>query len=126
MLLSELAPLVNAQQGVVYVMESAGDSALLKQLASFADPLDGEPRQYALGQGIVGQCALDRQRFLLADIPPDAIHIRSGLFEAQPGYQSLPAPRGVRKTIHGAGTAPGRAGGRPRQSAAGRDHAAGG
>jgi hypothetical protein len=112
MLLSELAPLVNAQQGVVYVMESAGDSALLKQLASFADPLDGEPRQYALGQGIVGQCALDRQRFLLADIPPDAIHIRSGLFEAQPGYQSLPAP--------------GRAGGRPRQSAAGRDHAAGG
>ena len=33
---------------------------------------------------IVGQCALDRQRFLLADIPPDAIHIRSGLLEAKP------------------------------------------
>jgi len=84
MLLSELAPLVNAQQGVVYVMEGASDSACLTQLASFADPLDGEPRRYAMGQGIVGQCALDRQRFLLADIPPDAIHIRSGLVEARP------------------------------------------
>jgi HAMP domain-containing protein/CheY-like chemotaxis protein/GAF domain-containing protein len=85
MLLSELAPLVNAQQGVVYVMETASGSACLKQLASFADPLDGgEPRRYAMGQGIVGQCALDRQRFLLADIPPDAIRIRSGLLEATP------------------------------------------
>ncbi len=85
MLLSELAPLVNAQQGVVYVMESAEGAASLKQLASFADPLDGsEPRQYAMGQGVVGQCALDRQRILLADIPPDAIRIRSGLLDANP------------------------------------------
>jgi HAMP domain-containing protein/CheY-like chemotaxis protein len=85
MLLSELAPLVNAQQGVVYVMESADGSSYLKQLATYADPLDdSEPRRYGLGQGIVGQCALDRQRVLLADIPPDAIRIRSGLFEANP------------------------------------------
>ncbi|HEY6451028.1 MAG TPA: HAMP domain-containing protein, partial [Steroidobacteraceae bacterium] len=85
MLLSELAPLVNAQQGVVYVMEGTNGGACLKQLASFADPQDTPAaRRYALGQGIVGQCALDRQRFLLADIPADAIHIRSGLFEAKP------------------------------------------
>jgi len=87
MLLSELAPLVNAQQGVVYVVEgSANDgSSHLQQLATYADFLDeGEPRRYAMGQGIVGQCALDRQRVLLADIPPDAIRIRSGLLEANP------------------------------------------
>jgi len=85
MLLSELAPLVNAQHGVVYVVEGAAGESYLEQLATYADYLDqGEPRRYAMGQGIVGQCALDRQRVLLADIPPDSIRIRSGLIEANP------------------------------------------
>ena len=58
MLLSELAPLVNAQQGIVYVMESDDGRTHLKQLASFADPrASDEPRRYALGEGLVGQCA---------------------------------------------------------------------
>ena len=34
LLLSELAPLVNAQQGVVYVMEGAANDAELKELAA--------------------------------------------------------------------------------------------
>src|SRR5262249_17246455 len=37
LLLSELAPLVNAQQGVVYVMESSDSASELKELASYAD-----------------------------------------------------------------------------------------
>jgi HAMP domain-containing protein/CheY-like chemotaxis protein/signal transduction histidine kinase len=85
MLLSELAPLVQAQQGIVYVMEGAKDAPVLKQLASFADPQEGtEPRRYRIGEGLVGQCALDRQRVFLADIPPDSIHVRSGLVSAKP------------------------------------------
>ena len=81
LLLSELAPLVNAQHGIMYVMETTDDGdSVLKQLAGYADPeADGEPRQYKLGQGLVGQCAKERQRILLSDIPQDAIHIRSGL-----------------------------------------------
>ncbi len=85
MLLSELAPLVQAQQGIVYVMEGGKDAPVLKQLASFADPQEGtEPRRYRIGEGLVGQCALDRQRVFLADIPPDSIHVRSGLVSAKP------------------------------------------
>jgi CheY-like chemotaxis protein/signal transduction histidine kinase/HAMP domain-containing protein len=85
MLLSELAPLVQAQQGIVYVMEGGKDAPVLKQLASFADPQEGtEPRRYRIGEGLVGQCALDRQRVFLADIPPDSIHVRSGLVSARP------------------------------------------
>jgi HAMP domain-containing protein/CheY-like chemotaxis protein/signal transduction histidine kinase len=85
MLLSELAPLVNAQQGIMYVMEGSNGSSYLKPLASYADPYDSmEPRRYVLGSGLVGQCAMDRQRLLLADIPPDAIHVRSGFFTARP------------------------------------------
>jgi HAMP domain-containing protein/CheY-like chemotaxis protein/signal transduction histidine kinase len=85
MLLSELAPLVNAQQGITYVMEGTNGSLHLKQLAAYADPSDSsEPRRYRLGEGLVGQCASDRQRLLLADIPPDSIRVRSGLVNAQP------------------------------------------
>jgi HAMP domain-containing protein/CheY-like chemotaxis protein/signal transduction histidine kinase len=85
MLLSELAPLVNAQQGIVYVMEGSEDGSYLKQLATFADSNESDdPRRYRIGQGLVGQCARDRQRVFLADIPADTIHMRSGLVTARP------------------------------------------
>ncbi len=58
MLLSELAPLVNAQQGVIYKMETE-ESAGMRLLSAFAD--DGQRWAPAgashLGQGLVGQCA---------------------------------------------------------------------
>jgi HAMP domain-containing protein/CheY-like chemotaxis protein/signal transduction histidine kinase len=87
LLLSELAPLVNSQQGVVYVMESSGEeSQHLKELASYADEAQEarEPRRYAMGQGLVGQAASDRSRLLLTDIPEDSIQIRGGLISARP------------------------------------------
>ena len=86
LLLSELAPLVNSQQGVVYVMEGADGGSHLKELASYADEAgdEREPRRYALGQGLVGQAAADRSRLLLADIPEDSIQIRGGLISARP------------------------------------------
>jgi CheY-like chemotaxis protein/signal transduction histidine kinase len=85
MLLSELCTLIDAQHGIVYVMEGTNGSSLLKQLASYADPDEsGEARRYRIGEGLVGQCASDRTRILLADIPDDTIHVRSGLVRARP------------------------------------------
>jgi CheY-like chemotaxis protein/signal transduction histidine kinase/HAMP domain-containing protein len=85
MLLSELCPLIDAQHGIVYVMEGNNRSSHLKQLASYADPSESsEARSYRVGEGLVGQSAADRQRMLLANIPQDAIHVRSGLVEARP------------------------------------------
>jgi CheY-like chemotaxis protein/signal transduction histidine kinase/HAMP domain-containing protein len=85
MLLSELCPLIDAQHGIVYVVESSDGVSILKQLASYADPSESaDPRCYRLGESLVGQCAADRQRILLADIPEDAIHVRSGLMRARP------------------------------------------
>jgi HAMP domain-containing protein/CheY-like chemotaxis protein/signal transduction histidine kinase len=85
LLLSELAPLVNAEQGVIYVME-AGASGCLRELASYADEAwdNREPRRYGLGEGLVGQAAADRQRLLLTDIPEDSIRVRGGLLNARP------------------------------------------
>ncbi|MGC3979744.1 MAG: HAMP domain-containing protein [Steroidobacteraceae bacterium] len=84
MLLAELAPLVEAQQGIVYVMDNNEQGQSLKQLASYADSRNNtEPRRYALRQGIVGQCAADGRRILLQDIPTDAVHVDSGLLKAR-------------------------------------------
>ncbi|MGC1187348.1 MAG: HAMP domain-containing protein [Candidatus Acidiferrales bacterium] len=84
MLLSELAPLVNAQQGVIYQMEDeeTGNMVLLSAFADRAD--DGHPDQLRVGSGLVGQCAAEKRRMLIGDMPPHAIPIRSGLFEAVP------------------------------------------
>jgi HAMP domain-containing protein/CheY-like chemotaxis protein/signal transduction histidine kinase len=84
MLLSELTPLVNAQQGVIYQMGSE-ESAEMVLLSAFAgDGEDGHLRRLKLGEGLVGQCASEKRRMLIADLPPNTIAIRSGLFEAVP------------------------------------------
>jgi HAMP domain-containing protein/signal transduction histidine kinase/DNA-binding response OmpR family regulator len=86
LLLSELAPLVNAQQGIVYVIEGSANAARLRELASYADEgcEDREPRRYAIGEGLVGQAAADRQRLLITDIPPESIQVRGGLLVSRP------------------------------------------
>ena len=84
MLLSELAPLVSAQQGVIYQM-GAEESGEMVMLSAFAgDGKDGHLRQLKVGEGLVGQCAAEKRRMLITDLPPNTISIRSGLFEAVP------------------------------------------
>jgi HAMP domain-containing protein/CheY-like chemotaxis protein/signal transduction histidine kinase len=84
-LLAEFAPLVNAHQGVIYIVDYEDGQRYLKQLASYADVRESaEPRRYRFGEGFVGECAVQRQRLLLARIPQDTIRMGSGLIEAQP------------------------------------------
>jgi len=84
MLLSELAPLVDAQQGVIYRMESDG-SGSMALLSAFADDGDGGHRKrLRVGEGLIGQCAAEKQRMLISDLPPDTVPVRSGLFQAVP------------------------------------------
>jgi CheY-like chemotaxis protein/HAMP domain-containing protein/signal transduction histidine kinase len=83
MLLSELAPLVNAQQGVIYQMGSEESEMVL--LSAFADSGEnGHGRFLRVGEGLVGQCASEKRRMLISDVPAQAVPIRSGLFQAVP------------------------------------------
>ncbi|HXN29639.1 MAG TPA: response regulator [Candidatus Acidoferrales bacterium] len=83
-LLSELAPLVSAQQGVIYQMESE-ESGTMVLLSAFADSdQDGHPSRLHVGTGLVGQCAAEKQRMLITEVPANAVPIRSGLFRAVP------------------------------------------
>jgi signal transduction histidine kinase/DNA-binding response OmpR family regulator/HAMP domain-containing protein len=85
LVLSELAPLVNAQQGVVYLRTVRGTEASLQLLASYAHrPGKAAPRLLRMGEGLIGQCALEKKRILLDDVPPDYVKIGSALGAAVP------------------------------------------
>jgi HAMP domain-containing protein/CheY-like chemotaxis protein/signal transduction histidine kinase len=84
MLLSELAPLVDAQQGVIYQMETEESAGMVMLSAFAADGADGHLRRLKVGEGLVGQCAAEKRRMLITDLPPNVVSIRSGLFEAVP------------------------------------------
>jgi len=85
LILSELAPLVGIQRGAFYLVEPGRDQASLKLLASYAAEPNGEPaRRFRMGEGLVGQCAQDRRRIILNQVPPEYIAISSGLGRAAP------------------------------------------
>ncbi|WP_375473897.1 HAMP domain-containing protein, partial [uncultured Nostoc sp.] len=85
LILSELAPLVGAQHGVFFLMEYGEHTPYLKLISSYAYR---ERRHLAnrfhLGEGLVGQCALEKERILLTEVPSDYVRISSGLGEATP------------------------------------------
>ena len=86
MLLSELAPLVEAQQGLMYVVVETDEEVRLRQLAGYADNVSGEQRtrEYRLGEGLVGQCALERHRLVINETDQQPLRITSGLVEVAP------------------------------------------
>jgi HAMP domain-containing protein/signal transduction histidine kinase/DNA-binding response OmpR family regulator len=81
MLLSELAPLVNAQHGMIYQMFE-GELVLLSAYAD--EDLEGQRRHLRIGEGLIGQCAAEKRRVLIKKVPRNAISITSGLFKAVP------------------------------------------
>ena len=84
--MSELAPLVSAQHGVFYIMdEPASGEARLKLLSAYAyKERKNLATQWKIGEGMVGQCAYEKQRILLTNVPDDYVQITSGLGSATP------------------------------------------
>ncbi len=85
MILSEIAPLVNAQQGVFYTVENRGDEPTLELVASYAfTERKHLGNRFRLREGLVGQVAYEKKRILLTNAPNDYIKIGSALGEAAP------------------------------------------
>ncbi|HEY7923426.1 MAG TPA: HAMP domain-containing protein, partial [Vicinamibacteria bacterium] len=85
MILSELAPLVGAKHGVFYIVADGSGDARLRLLASYAYQVrKSVSNEFQLGEGLVGQAAVEKQRILLTKVPTDYIHIASGLGQAVP------------------------------------------
>src|SRR5436853_4232566 len=82
MVLSELCPVVSARHAEFYILDNA-EGPQLKLLASYAS--EGREmigKTIELGKGLVGQCAIEKQKIALENLPPDYIRISSGLGEA--------------------------------------------
>jgi HAMP domain-containing protein/CheY-like chemotaxis protein/signal transduction histidine kinase len=84
LLLTELTPLVSAQQGVIYQMEGE-ETQRLRLLSAYADDgVNGHLASLRLGEGLIGQCAVDKRRMLITEMPQNAIPIGSALFKMAP------------------------------------------
>ena len=86
LMLSELAPLVNAQHGVFYVTDRDEEGQTVMALAaSYAfNNRKHLANTFRLREGLIGQCAHEKSRILLSNVPPDYVQISSGLGEAPP------------------------------------------
>ncbi|HET7676914.1 MAG TPA: ATP-binding protein [Candidatus Limnocylindrales bacterium] len=83
--LSELSSLVGIHRGVFYVYDADGDQPALRLLAGYGhEPARGPAATFRLGEGLVGQCALERRRILLDPVPAGYMAINSALGTAAP------------------------------------------
>ena len=86
-ILSELAAVVTAQHGLFYILQEDEEfmDSKLNLIASYAYiKRKNSPTQYAMGEGLIGQVALEKERIILSNVPKDYIKINSGLGDAKP------------------------------------------
>ncbi|HYD24684.1 MAG TPA: response regulator, partial [Croceibacterium sp.] len=93
LIMSELAPLVNAQYGVFYVANENETGPSLDLVATYgADRQDELKTKFELREGLIGQAAADKRPMRLTQVPGDFIRIGSGLGSASPAnINILPA-----------------------------------
>ncbi len=85
LILSQLVPLVNAHQALFYLTKQQDGENILELVASYAAPNRRRPPpRLKLGDGLIGQCAVEKRSVLLNDAPHDYMRISSGLGEAKP------------------------------------------
>ncbi|WP_308514415.1 HAMP domain-containing protein [Sphingomonas flavescens] len=93
LIMSELAPLVNAQYGVFYVTQRDENETVLELAASYGAESKAELKsKFGLREGLIGQAAADKRPIVLKDVPPEFVRIGSGLGHATPANVAvLPA-----------------------------------
>ncbi|HWE26088.1 MAG TPA: HAMP domain-containing protein [Myxococcales bacterium] len=85
LIMSELTPLVSAHHGAFFMMDRDGGAPVLKLAATYAyKERKSLSNRFELGEGLVGQCALEKKPILLTKVPADYVQISSGLGEAPP------------------------------------------
>ncbi len=86
LIMSEISPLVGAQHGAFFLARSEnGDAPELRLIASYGyKRRKSVSNRFKIGEGLVGQAALEGKSILISDAPPDYIKVTSGLGEAAP------------------------------------------
>jgi len=87
-LASELVPLCKAGVGLFYSFDDSRHR--LDLLGSYGLRLSNRTADHYLpGEGLVGQCAIERKAIMLDDVPADYLHIDSGTGEALPRHVAI-------------------------------------
>jgi signal transduction histidine kinase/CheY-like chemotaxis protein/HAMP domain-containing protein len=86
MIMSELTPTVSAQLGAFYMAENGdGDSTTLRLIASYGyKKRKNLSNEFELGEGLVGQAAVEKSPIVVKNAPEDYVKITSGLGEGEP------------------------------------------
>jgi HAMP domain-containing protein len=106
LILSELAPVISAQHGAFYFVDAENGTPLLKLLSSYAYRQRKHlANQFALGEGLVGQSAQEKERLIITEVPDDQrvpgdpLPERPDLLQRRP-YGACPPPA-VRESCPG-------------------------
>ena len=86
-ILSELAEVVTAHYGAFYILKQDDETqnTKLKLFAAYAYKEEKNiPKEFEIGEGLVGQCAFEKERILLKNVPQGYVKISSGLGKAKP------------------------------------------
>jgi signal transduction histidine kinase/HAMP domain-containing protein/CheY-like chemotaxis protein len=83
LIMSELTPLVSAQQGLFFLADADADSVKLAASYGIHQPA-GRELCFAFGESLVGQSAKEKKTIRIRSAPPDYIRISSGLGSASP------------------------------------------
>ncbi|WHY91793.1 ATP-binding protein [Neobacillus cucumis] len=84
--ITKLAPLLDAVYGVVYLRKADGQGVHFVKTAGYAIKDQDVASSFRLGEGLVGQCALDQRIFLIDTLPEDHIKLTSGLGASSPTH----------------------------------------
>ena len=93
LIMSEVTPLVGAQHGAFFLVEHGdrGRGRAARRRLLRLQPKKGRPDRFALGDGLVGQAAVEGKTIRVADVPPDYIKISSALGDADARAPGRPA-----------------------------------
>ncbi|MFO7400153.1 MAG: HAMP domain-containing protein [Actinomycetales bacterium] len=81
LIMSEVPPLVSAHYGACYLMEEGE----LHLVAGYGVQPELSPRsRFALGEGLVGQAALEAKQITIDNVPPGSITVETGLSRSTP------------------------------------------
>lgn len=84
-ILKQFSALLGSKHGMFYIAKNIDSQPELSLLASFAhNERKHLSNNIEMGQGLVGQCALEKERILATNLPDDFIKISSGSGEAAP------------------------------------------
>lgn len=87
-LLTAIVKYVNANQGGLYLLkeDEAGDNYLELESCYAYERQKFITKRIEIGQGLIGQCYLEKETMILKEIPEEYLCITSGLGEATPTF----------------------------------------